>query len=47
MEKEKNIIFTDGYLLFEGEYLNGQRNGKVKEYYQNSKIKFEGEYYNS
>ena len=29
---------------FEGEYLNGQRNGKGKEYYNNGKLKFEGEY---
>ena len=29
----------DGQLLFEGEYLNGQRNGKGKEYYPNGKIK--------
>ena len=31
-------------LEFEGEYLNGQKNGKGKEYYYNNKIKFEGEY---
>ena len=29
---------------FEGDYLNGQRNGKGKEYYNNGKLKFEGEY---
>ena len=33
----------DGELEFEGEYLNGQRNGKGKEYY-NNKLIFEGEY---
>ena len=33
-------------LLFEGEYLNGRKNGKGKEYFSNSKIKFEGEYLN-
>ena len=33
-------------LLFEGEYLNGQRNGKGKEYYYDGKIQFEGEYLN-
>ena len=27
-------------------YLNGKRNGKVKEYDDNGKIKFEGEYLN-
>ena len=33
-------------LAFEGEYLNGKRNGKGKEYYENEIIKFEGEYLN-
>jgi len=33
-------------LIFEGEYLNGEKNGKGKEYYNNSKLKFEGEYLN-
>ena len=33
-------------LVFEGEYLNGKRNGKGKEYYPNDKLKFEGEYLN-
>ena len=36
----------DGFrdnLLFEGEYLNGERNGKGKEYY-NDRLIFEGEY---
>ena len=32
-----------GILIFEGEYLNGKRNGKGKEYY-NGKLVFEGEY---
>ena len=32
--------------IFEGEYLNGKRNGKGKEYYDNGKLKFEGEYLN-
>ena len=31
---------------YEGEYLNGLRNGKGKEFYVNGKIKFEGEYLN-
>jgi len=31
---------------FEGEYKNGIRNGKGKEYYVNGKIKFEGDYLN-
>jgi len=34
----------DEKLIFEGEYLNGKRNGNGKEYYSNSNIKFEGEY---
>ena len=33
-------------LVFEGEYVNGQKNGKGKEYYNNGKIRFEGEYLN-
>ena len=39
----------DGYyndLLFECEYLNGERNGKGKEYSDEGKLKFEGEYLN-
>ena len=32
--------------MFEGEYSNGERNGKGKEYYTNGKIRFEGEYFN-
>ena len=39
MEKGKNIK-----LLFEGEYLNGKRNGKVKEYDYYGELKFEGVY---
>ena len=34
----------NGELKFEGEYLNGERNGKGTEYYNNGKIRFEGEY---
>ena len=33
-----------GTLLYEGEYLNGEWNGKGKEYGFDGKIKFEGEY---
>ena len=32
--------------MFEGEYLNGKRNGKGKEYDFNGKLKFEGEFLN-
>ena len=35
----------NGYLIFKGEYLNGERNGKGKEY-DYSGIEFEGEYLN-
>ena len=40
MVKEKNIIVNED-LFFEGEYLNGERNGKGKEY-QKGKLYFEG-----
>ena len=43
MEKEKEYNYK-GILIFEGEYLNGKRNGKGKEYYYDEKLKFEGEY---
>ena len=33
-------------LIFEGEYLNGERNGKGKEYDNDGKLIFEGEYLN-
>ena len=32
------------YLIFEGEYLKGKRNGKGKEYDRNGNLIFEGEY---
>jgi len=32
-------------ILFEGIYLNGEKNGKGCEYYNNGKLKFEGEYF--
>ena len=35
----------DDNLIFEGEYLNGERNGKGKEYWKGNLI-FEGEYLN-
>jgi len=38
--------FDNGQLIFEGEYLNGKRNGKGKEYGYSGKLKFEGEYKN-
>ena len=43
-----NIKYYDynDVLIFEGEYINGERNGKGKEYYENGKLRFEGEYKN-
>ena len=35
---------NSGLLLFEGEYLNGKRNGKGKEYNEEDGLLFEGEY---
>ena len=42
--KGKEYNSNDDKLIYEGEYLNGQRNGKGWEYYQNGIIKFFGEY---
>jgi len=42
--KEYDNIY--GKLRFEGEYLNGQRNGKGKEFDVNGKLIYEGEYLN-
>ena len=36
----------DDKLRFEGEYLNGQKNGKGKEYDYDGTLRFEGEYLN-
>ena len=44
MEKEKNTN-ENGILFFEGEYLNGERIGKGKEYNFHS-LEFEGIYLN-
>ena len=33
-------------MIFEGEYLNGLRNGKGKSYEDNGRLEFEGEYLN-
>ena len=43
-----NLIWNEYYsigdeLKFEGEYLNGKRHGKGKEFYSNGKLKFDGE----
>ena len=42
--KGKEYNGDDDSLEFEGEYLNGKRNGKGKEYYYDGNLKFEGEY---
>ena len=39
-------IYDKDKLLFEGEYLNGNLNGKVKKYYGNGNLLFEGTYLN-
>ena len=44
--KGKEYLLSTNILIFEGEYLNGRRNGKGKEYYTNGKLKFEGKYIN-
>ena len=36
----------DGYLIFEGEYLNGKRNGKGKVYYKYGNLYYEDEFLN-
>ena len=33
-------------IIYEGGYLNGKKNGKGKEYYNNGQLKFEGTYLN-
>ena len=33
-------------MKFEGEYINGKRNGKGKEYDENGELMFEGEFLN-
>ena len=42
-EKGKEYDVYDGYLKFEGEYVNGNKNGKE---YINNHLIFEGEYSN-
>ena len=42
----KGKEYKNDKLLFEGEYLNGKKNGKYKEYYHDGKLEFEGEYLN-
>ena len=42
----KEYSLEEDILIFEGEYLNGKKNGHGKEFYLNGDIKFEGEYLN-
>ena len=42
----KEYILNKDILIFEGEYLNGKRNGKGKEYNNEGNVIFEGEYKN-
>ena len=42
--KGKEYHGYNDHLLFEGEYLKGERNGEGKEYYYDGNLKFEGEY---
>ena len=42
--KEYNI--NNDSLIFEGEYLNGKRTGKGKEYYNDGRLMYEGEFFN-
>ena len=44
--KGKEFNGFNDELLYEGDYKNGERNGKGKEYYKDGKLKFEGEYKN-
>ena len=42
----KEFSQYDNELIYEGEYLNGKRNGKGKEYNYDGYLKYEGEYLN-
>ena len=39
-----NLPQNDGKLIYEGEYLNGEKNGKGKEYNWQGELELEGEY---
>ena len=44
----KGKEYKDSKLIFKGEYKNGKRNGKGKEYYyHNGKLLFEGDFLNN
>ena len=42
--KGREFLINTNILIFEGEYLKGEKNGKGKEYNNNGILKFEGEY---
>ena len=44
--KGKEYDGLNNKLIFEGEYLNGKRNGKGEEYHNNGALLFEGKYLN-
>ena len=44
--KGKEYILHTFRLIFEREYVNGKKNEKGREYYENGELKFEGEYTN-
>ena len=44
--KGREFTVNENNLIFEGEYINGRRNGKGKEYNNYSELEFEGEYLN-
>ena len=44
--KGKEYIINTSILVYNGEYKNRKRNGKGKEFYEDGKLKFEGEYLN-
>ena len=46
MRNGKGKLYYEGNLIFEGDYLNGKRNGKGKEFFLNGILKYEGEYLN-
>ena len=45
-DKGKEYNGSSNDLIYEGEYSNGERNGKGKEYNEDGKLSFEGEYLN-
>ena len=45
-ERNCQRINKNNFLLFDGEYINGEKNGKGKEYSRLGKLIFEGEYLN-